>query len=99
MIIFGTQLNFNLNKSAMKKCLLLFAAVLVMFSCGKEDVVSDPSTEELNDFLIENRNSDIGCSVTFLGYDENGCCLYRLNQISILGDSKDRKSTSYSEIN
>lgn len=75
--------------------LFLFASILIV-SCNKDDIASDSS-----DLLIENRESlDSGCSISFLGYDENGCCIYQFNFISILNeDSKDGKTSTYITVN
>lgn len=66
----------------MKKFTLLFCLVTLFFSCAKDDF-HNPDDNEIIEIELDERDIDApGCSLTFLGYDENGCCIYRFNLIS-----------------
>ncbi len=68
----------------MKKYAIFLPLLLLVFSCSQDDQSGYLGEQELINTEIENRNSSSGpCSITFLGYDENGCCIYRLNYISL----------------
>lgn len=76
----------------MKKYPILFFLTILFFSCGKEEF----STNQPMDEVVTTRNSDdAGCSITFLGYDENGCCMYQLNYVSTSDEASGGKYKYY----
>jgi len=63
----------------MKNFLFLVFASVLIFSCSDDSLVDTNPSQLGEDSELSTRNRHAApCTATFVGYDENGCCIYTL---------------------
>lgn len=76
----------------MKNISILFFISFLLFSCAKDELTNPSAAEFEAEQQLSSRSNE--CSLTFLGYDENGCCKYLFNWPTWIPPISDRSPCS-----